>query len=473
MPAWRVTISPTPCSSGSTMRISVSSNGTPELSKSISWCVLQRVGAGELGLAVELAQRHAHGQEELERVGPERGAAGRGRLARARSPAGRARAENSSSRPAGARRPRSQRRGADAGPPTRTARRVSGLASMIRGPDVGRDLLPDARRQQQVGRADLAQVAHRRLGTLREAHPDAAQERHHHDVDLLHDPGQRQDARRTRRVRLARVGAQIGRDVLEERPVLQHGELGLRGGARGGAQDGHVLAAARARPRPRTAPARAAAARPRAPAARPSPPAAGRRISACRAVVVIDDAAQLRPGSPSSSSLSTCSSSSAERRRRPRRSRSGSRPRRPARPRRCRASCSPGSAPPARPRPSSAGCGRSGPPPRRAASPRPSGPSAIAAPGRGSRPRCSSCQMPRSFSRIATSLGQLAALCSRSLGKVSSSSSDGSGMAIAAAPRPSADAAAVAPGRDRARQHPASPATEPPARPRRRCSRRP
>ena len=40
---------------------------------------MQRIGAERLGLAVERAQRHAHGAEELERIGAERGAAGRGR----------------------------------------------------------------------------------------------------------------------------------------------------------------------------------------------------------------------------------------------------------------------------------------------------------------------------------------------------------------------------------------------------------
>ena len=37
------------------------------------------VGAGQLGLAVDLAQRHPHGEEELEGVGAERRAAGGGR----------------------------------------------------------------------------------------------------------------------------------------------------------------------------------------------------------------------------------------------------------------------------------------------------------------------------------------------------------------------------------------------------------
>ena len=109
--------------------------------------------------------------------------------------------------------------------------------------NVGRGLLPHPRRQKDVGRADLAQIAHRRRPALREAHPDPAQERHRHDVDLLHDPGQRQD----RDILVGgqpRVGAQVGRDVLEERPMLEHGELGLGGGARGRAQDRHVLAPA-------------------------------------------------------------------------------------------------------------------------------------------------------------------------------------------------------------------------------------
>ena len=40
---------------------------------------MQRVGPEQLGLAVKRAQRHAHRLEELEGVGAERGAAGRGR----------------------------------------------------------------------------------------------------------------------------------------------------------------------------------------------------------------------------------------------------------------------------------------------------------------------------------------------------------------------------------------------------------
>jgi len=40
---------------------------------------VQGVGTEQFGLAVERAQRHAHGLEEFERVGPERGATGRRR----------------------------------------------------------------------------------------------------------------------------------------------------------------------------------------------------------------------------------------------------------------------------------------------------------------------------------------------------------------------------------------------------------
>ena len=40
---------------------------------------MQRVGAEQFGLAVQRAQRHAHGLEEFEGLGPERRTAGRGR----------------------------------------------------------------------------------------------------------------------------------------------------------------------------------------------------------------------------------------------------------------------------------------------------------------------------------------------------------------------------------------------------------
>ena len=94
-----------------------------------------------------------------------------------------------------------------------------------------------------MGRPDLAQVVDRGPFALGKIDPDAAQERHRDDVDLLDDPGHRQD-RDILVGRLARVGAQVGCAVLEKRAVLQHRELGLGGRARGGAEHRDLLALA-------------------------------------------------------------------------------------------------------------------------------------------------------------------------------------------------------------------------------------
>ena len=200
---------------------------------------LQRVGAGCLGLAIELPQRHAHGEKEAERVGAERGPAGRRRLQIGEAqPVAQGREQQQVGQPVPT--PSLHGRGADADRPLeQPPRQRAGVQQACA--HIGRRLLPHPWRQQQVGRADLAQIAHRRLATFGKAHPDAAQQRHRHDVDLLHDPGQRQDRNILVRGQ-ARVGAQVGRDVRKERPMLQHGELGLGGSARGGAQDRDVLA---------------------------------------------------------------------------------------------------------------------------------------------------------------------------------------------------------------------------------------
>ena len=155
--------------------------------------------------------------------------------------------------------------------------------------DVGRDLLPDARREQHVRRPDLAQVVHHRALVLGEIDPGARDQRHQRDVDLLDDPRQRQD-RDVLVGRLARLGAQVGGDVLEQRPVLQHRELGMRGGARGRAQHRDLVAAA-GRDRLREAPGRQpCAVRDQLLAAQE----AAVRVFAHAARVVVDDPAQRR-----------------------------------------------------------------------------------------------------------------------------------------------------------------------------------
>ena len=81
MLGWRTTISPTPWLSG-VVDADLDArrpSRTPVVSGSTLPVGMQRVGAEQLGLAVERAQRHAHRLEELEGVGAERRAAGRGR----------------------------------------------------------------------------------------------------------------------------------------------------------------------------------------------------------------------------------------------------------------------------------------------------------------------------------------------------------------------------------------------------------
>ena len=67
---------------------------------------MQRVGAEQLGLAVELAQRHAERAEEAEGVGPERRAAGRRRAQPREAEPVAQRAEQQRFRPRRERRPR-------------------------------------------------------------------------------------------------------------------------------------------------------------------------------------------------------------------------------------------------------------------------------------------------------------------------------------------------------------------------------
>ena len=80
MLGWRVTTSPTPFWSGASMRISMpSSKANADGIEIDVVAAMQRVGADQLGLAVELAQRHAERAEEAEGIGPQRRAAGRRR----------------------------------------------------------------------------------------------------------------------------------------------------------------------------------------------------------------------------------------------------------------------------------------------------------------------------------------------------------------------------------------------------------
>ena len=218
---------------------------------------------------------------------------------------------------------------------------------------LGGQLLPHPRRQQQMGRPDLAQIVHHRALGLRETHPDAREQRHRRHIDLFDDPGQRQD-RDVLVGRLARIGAQIGRTVLQERPVLQHRELGVRGGAGRGAQHRDVLAAPRRDRRfePLRRDVRATRDQLRAAAAAGRP-----RICACRADRCRRSSAgaAARPRSPG-----PCRPAPRPRRTPawPRRTRADRRPPCQAHPRRCRATSRRPRGRPARPTASAAGCGR-------------------------------------------------------------------------------------------------------------------
>ena len=76
----RATISPTPNSSGLSMRTSELSNGLADAVEIHVVLGVNGVGPGQFRLAVQLAQRHAHGEKEAEGLRPQGGAAGGRRL---------------------------------------------------------------------------------------------------------------------------------------------------------------------------------------------------------------------------------------------------------------------------------------------------------------------------------------------------------------------------------------------------------
>ncbi len=135
---------------------------------------MQRVGAQQFGLAVERAQRHAHGLEELEGIRAERRAAGRGRAQAGEAEAVAQRAEQD--RVGKARTLAVCERGeaafhADVEQALLERRRVHHL-----GADVGGDGFPDARRKQHERRRDFAQIVHHRIRLFDEVdlHPAQA-----------------------------------------------------------------------------------------------------------------------------------------------------------------------------------------------------------------------------------------------------------------------------------------------------------
>ena len=107
--------------------------------------------------------------------------------------------------------------------------------------DIGRDLLPYARRKQNEGGPDLAKVGEHRLRLLDEVHLHARQKGETERVDLLHDPRQRQD-RNILVLGALGIGAEIGRTMADQSARGEHRKLRAGGGAGGGAKDRHRLA---------------------------------------------------------------------------------------------------------------------------------------------------------------------------------------------------------------------------------------
>ena len=200
------------------------------------------IGAERLGLAIELAHRHAHREEEAEGVGPERGTTGRRRAQprEAQPVAQRAEQQLVGGRAALAlvQRLQPQPHPQVEHPP------LEGRGVHHLGAHLGRDLLPQARREQHEGRADLAEIGHHRLGLLDEVDLHAREQPPPQRIDLLHDPGQRQD-RDVLILRPLGVGLQIGRAMPHDRATRQHRQLRPRRGARCRAEHRDVVAARR------------------------------------------------------------------------------------------------------------------------------------------------------------------------------------------------------------------------------------
>ena len=112
------------------------------------------------------------------------------------------------------------------------------------GAHISGDRFPEPRREQHEGRRDLAKIVHHGLGLFDEVDLHPAEQPFAERVDLFHDPGQRQH-RDIFVVRSLRIERQIGRAMFEDAPGRQHRQLGVGRGARGGAEDGDILAACR------------------------------------------------------------------------------------------------------------------------------------------------------------------------------------------------------------------------------------
>ena len=200
---------------------------------------LQGVGADELGLAVELAQRNTHGEEELEGVGPEgRATGGGGAHASESEPI----AEHGEEEDIGEGVASTPVDGGDAAIQEGVEDPlVEGGGIHDSRPHVGCNLLPETGRAQHEGGADLSEIMHGGLLGFGEIDLHAGNEVETDGVDLLHDPGERQDGN-VFVFRSFGVGFEIANDVIDEALSGKHGELGVGGGAGGGAEDGDVVA---------------------------------------------------------------------------------------------------------------------------------------------------------------------------------------------------------------------------------------
>ena len=201
------------------------------------------MGAERLGLAVELAQRNAHGEEELEGVRPHRGAAGGGggeileaepvaqcreqqlvgepgALSRARRP--RLRAPLPTGRSPVSRRSKSIMR----------ARTSAAICSHTRGAS-SRKVGPISRRSAITVACSSGKLTFIRAIRFQPTEYICSMthgERQHRDIFV---------------VRALGIGLEIGGGVTEERSMRPLGELGMRGRARGRAQDGDIVGARR------------------------------------------------------------------------------------------------------------------------------------------------------------------------------------------------------------------------------------
>ena len=107
--------------------------------------------------------------------------------------------------------------------------------------DVGGDRFPDPRREQHEGRRDFAEIVHHGVGLLHEVDLHPAQQAFAERVDLLHDPGQRQN-RDVFVVRSLRIESKISRAMPQHAACSQHRQFRIGRGARRGAEDRDVVA---------------------------------------------------------------------------------------------------------------------------------------------------------------------------------------------------------------------------------------